>query len=175
MACCLTAPSHYLNQCWLISEVMWRSCEDNFTRDKSLTKISLKITSLKFFPNLPGPNELKWHPFIHDICFSTNKEATKFCHFFYSRQHYLHNLSLSSNTWFCAAHRSNILGLVLLFLLHALKVEEKSQTYNINLVMCQIFRFYLDNTMHLLLSSSTACFLVYDYQGLSQWENMLQM
>ena len=25
MACCLTAPSHYLNQCWLIiSEVQWR-------------------------------------------------------------------------------------------------------------------------------------------------------
>ena len=26
MACCLTAPSHYLNQCWLIiSEVQWHS------------------------------------------------------------------------------------------------------------------------------------------------------
>ena len=24
MACCLTAPSHYLNQCWLISEVQWQ-------------------------------------------------------------------------------------------------------------------------------------------------------
>ena len=23
MACCLTAPSHYLNQCWLISKVEW--------------------------------------------------------------------------------------------------------------------------------------------------------
>ena len=32
MACCLTAPSHYLNQCWLIiSKVMWLSCEGNFT------------------------------------------------------------------------------------------------------------------------------------------------
>ena len=32
MACCLTAPSHYLNQCWLIiSEVRWQSPEDNFT------------------------------------------------------------------------------------------------------------------------------------------------
>ena len=36
MACCLTAPSHYLNQCWLIiSKVLWHSCEDNFTRDTS--------------------------------------------------------------------------------------------------------------------------------------------
>ena len=28
MACCLTAPSHYLNQCWLIiSKVLWHSSE----------------------------------------------------------------------------------------------------------------------------------------------------
>ena len=34
MACCLMAPSHYLNQCWLvISEVQWQSPEGNFTRD----------------------------------------------------------------------------------------------------------------------------------------------
>ena len=32
MACCLTAPSHYLNQFWLtISEVLWHSPEGNFT------------------------------------------------------------------------------------------------------------------------------------------------
>ena len=36
MACCLTAPSHYLNQCWLIiSEVQWHSYYGNFTRDAS--------------------------------------------------------------------------------------------------------------------------------------------
>ena len=29
---CLTTPSHYLNQCWLIiSEVLWHSSEENFT------------------------------------------------------------------------------------------------------------------------------------------------
>ena len=34
MACCLTAPSHYLNQWWLIiSKVQWHSSESNFTRD----------------------------------------------------------------------------------------------------------------------------------------------
>ena len=34
MACCLTAPSHYLNQCWLIiSTIQWHSSEGNFTRD----------------------------------------------------------------------------------------------------------------------------------------------
>ena len=36
MACCLTAPSHYLNQCWLIiRKVKWYSFEDNFTSDIS--------------------------------------------------------------------------------------------------------------------------------------------
>ena len=33
MTCCLTAPSHYLNQCWLIiSKVLWHSLEGNLTR-----------------------------------------------------------------------------------------------------------------------------------------------
>ena len=36
MACCLTAPIHYLNQCWLIiSKVQWHSPVSNFTRDTS--------------------------------------------------------------------------------------------------------------------------------------------
>ena len=34
MAFCLTAPSHYLNQCWLmISKVLWRSPDSNFTEN----------------------------------------------------------------------------------------------------------------------------------------------
>ena len=52
MACCLTAPSHYLNQCWLImSEDLWQSPDGNFTR-------GLKIAYLKFPSNLQGANEL---------------------------------------------------------------------------------------------------------------------
>ena len=36
MACCLTAPRNYLNQCWLIiSKVQWHSSQFNFTRDTS--------------------------------------------------------------------------------------------------------------------------------------------
>ena len=31
MAWCLTAPSHYLNQCWLISKVLWHSPDSNYT------------------------------------------------------------------------------------------------------------------------------------------------
>ena len=54
MACCLTAPSHYLNQWWLIiSKVQWHSSEGNFTAgisvinhcnwlEKYSPKISLK-------------------------------------------------------------------------------------------------------------------------------------
>ena len=31
--CCLMPPSHYLNQCWLMtSEVLWQSLDGNFTR-----------------------------------------------------------------------------------------------------------------------------------------------
>ena len=38
MACCLSAPSHYLNQYWLIIiQVEWHSSECNFTRETSAT------------------------------------------------------------------------------------------------------------------------------------------
>ena len=34
VACCLTAPSHYLNQCWLmISDVLYHAPENNFTEN----------------------------------------------------------------------------------------------------------------------------------------------
>ena len=37
MACCLTASSHYLNQCWLIiSNIQLHSSYGNFTRDTSV-------------------------------------------------------------------------------------------------------------------------------------------
>ena len=60
MACCLTAPSHYLNQCWLIiSEVRWHIRAISWQMPQpSITKICLKITWLKFHSNLPGANEL---------------------------------------------------------------------------------------------------------------------
>ena len=60
MSCSLTAPSHYLNQCWLISSVQYidlRAISQEISQPSS-TKISLKITHLKFHPNLPGINEL---------------------------------------------------------------------------------------------------------------------
>ena len=50
MAWCLTAPSHYLNQWWLISsKVEWHSSKSKFIS---------KIKYLRCHSNLPGANEL---------------------------------------------------------------------------------------------------------------------
>ena len=51
MACGLTAPSHYMNQWWLISEVHWHSSECNFTRDTPLTYISNLSLQEGVFPD----------------------------------------------------------------------------------------------------------------------------
>ena len=49
MACCLTAPSHYLNQCWLIiSMVLWHSPKI------SIRKLHLEFTFVKLLPHLSG-------------------------------------------------------------------------------------------------------------------------
>ena len=59
--CCLTAPSHYLNQCWLIiSEVVWLHLRA-FSLEMlkiSILDMSLKMTNLRFHSNLPGVSEL---------------------------------------------------------------------------------------------------------------------
>ena len=60
MAYCLTAPSHYLNQCLFnIIKVQWLSPKSNFTGDTlpSTTEISLKITDSKFLSSLIVGNE----------------------------------------------------------------------------------------------------------------------
>ena len=61
MACCLTAPSHYLNQCWLfVSTDQWRLSKGNFTRDTQAInhENQLQFAWIKFLSNLPGANEL---------------------------------------------------------------------------------------------------------------------
>ena len=68
MACCLMAPSHYLNQCWLIiSKVRWHPSESNLQEipQPSVTEISWKISFLKFCSNLPGVNELRWIDWLY--------------------------------------------------------------------------------------------------------------
>ena len=56
MACCLMAPSHYLNQCWLNHPP-----PQKFHRKIriSFLDISFKITNLRLQPHLQGTNELK--------------------------------------------------------------------------------------------------------------------
>ena len=61
IACCLTAPSHYLNQCWLIiSKVDGHSSKGKFTKttQPSITEIIWKIKLLKLHSNFPEANEL---------------------------------------------------------------------------------------------------------------------
>ena len=51
MACCLMAPSHYMNQCWIIiSVVQWFSSAGNFTTDTLVINRQnyLETTHLKF-------------------------------------------------------------------------------------------------------------------------------
>ena len=53
IAWCLRAPSHYLNQCWLIiSEVLWHTPEGNFHGRCSFLDMSLKICNLRLQPLL---------------------------------------------------------------------------------------------------------------------------
>ena len=56
MACCLTAPSHYLNQCWLIiSKVLWHSSEDIIIRRFEGTNQYSKIEDYIFKITLRSP------------------------------------------------------------------------------------------------------------------------
>ena len=59
MACCLMAPSHYLNQCWLIYErslFTWEISQELFMN--SICNICLKISPAKLLPRRPGASEL---------------------------------------------------------------------------------------------------------------------
>ena len=61
MACCLMAPSHYVNQCWLIiSEVPLLHLRALSLDDVKIqiNKIRLKIAVLKWHLVIPGANEL---------------------------------------------------------------------------------------------------------------------
>ena len=61
MACCLKAPSNYLNQCWLIiSKFLWHSSEGIIMRRSEDTnqKSKIEITFLESHSDLPGANEL---------------------------------------------------------------------------------------------------------------------
>ena len=57
MACCLTVSSQYLNQSKRSCDTQLKAILQEISQS-SITKISLKITYLKFYSNLTGANEL---------------------------------------------------------------------------------------------------------------------
>ena len=63
----LTAPSHCLNQCWLIiSKVEWHSSKASSQEitQPSTTEMIWKSKYLKFHSNFPGVSELIFHPHL---------------------------------------------------------------------------------------------------------------
>ena len=60
MTCCLTAPSHCLNQSSVKSSDIHIRAISQEMPQPSITKIYLKITCLKFNSNFPGANELSF-------------------------------------------------------------------------------------------------------------------
>ena len=102
MACCLTAPSHYMNQCWLIiSGIHLRTISQEIPQP-SITRISLKIVYLQFLSNLPGANEL-------------NSQQT--CHIFHSGASYrvpvVTQISASRDSFICVPwhHQADVRSL----------------------------------------------------------------
>ena len=70
LTCCLTAPSHYLNQYWLpliISPVLWHSLMVISQLTLKISIHDMKITNSILQPHLPGSNELIQHQFITSI------------------------------------------------------------------------------------------------------------
>ena len=71
MACCLTASSHYPNQCWLlISEILWHSPQSNVTANAQATILytvmSLKFILSKSLPHLPGVQWVNTHSWLDE-------------------------------------------------------------------------------------------------------------
>ena len=60
MACCLTASSYYLNQCWLItSQLLWHSSEGKLTQEMlkiTILAMGLNIITLRLQSHFPYSN-----------------------------------------------------------------------------------------------------------------------
>ena len=55
LACCLTVPSHYLNQCWLlITKLLWHSPECNFTASAKTTILYHEYENYTFEVAVPS-------------------------------------------------------------------------------------------------------------------------
>ena len=57
MSCCLAAPNHYLNQCWLLnSEILWYSVDINCTPTAQVSILYYKFRNYTF----KSPSHLIW-------------------------------------------------------------------------------------------------------------------
>ena len=99
MVCCLTAPSYYMNQCWLINwlrDMHLRAISQEVLKNYSICNLNGKFTLLKYFEHLPGTDvlnnlqdsgssstlggvgirEIKWGTQIINILFDSAINAT---------------------------------------------------------------------------------------------------
>ena len=94
--CCLTVPSHYLNQCWLInSEVLWHSPDGNFIKSAQNIYPWNEFWNYQFKDTLPGADELKlwWSDrFGAILCRNANSGLWSRGHCFYIPSQFI-------NTW----------------------------------------------------------------------------
>ena len=73
MACCLMAPSHNLNQCWFIHNIIsWHSLDwEQFHKNCSTESVAcIKKLHSKLLPHLPETSELTHIPLVLHICIS---------------------------------------------------------------------------------------------------------
>ena len=102
MACCLTAPSHYLNQCWLIIRgVLWHTSESSFAGiaqgidsgyefEKDILKNIFKSPRGQWVKAAPGmqPNKKNCIPFTLNFVSGLHKHKCC-CNFItYSMQYF---------------------------------------------------------------------------------------
>ena len=99
MACCLTAPSHYLYQSWLIiSKAPWHSLEGI----RPISKTRLKIPFSELHLDIPGANALKYNSFIIVLHLSIDTENLTW------HQTIAGNNSQQSHTIFCSVGWHNV-------------------------------------------------------------------
>ena len=83
MACCLMAPSHYLNQCWLLKrEVRWHSPESYFAQATTLYN---EFENYTFEITATAPNSQWVNPLCAEFCSGNMKIYLHFLELLYTQ------------------------------------------------------------------------------------------
>ena len=129
MACCLTVPSRYLHQCWLIiSEVFWLSPGRNFTGNAQHIypryAMSLEITNIILQAKLPGTDAI----IIKNVTFSGVSSIAWHCTSAISHMHDIRIPTTSS----CYCNQNMMCD-------KTAKLHDKWHKYNINIAtICRV-------------------------------------